>query len=150
MRRSLLPAPSDTASPHVLSGGCYCGQIRYTSDAPPDSVCYCHCSICRRINGSVTSAWLTVPSKSFHFSGPTLTTFNSSDKYCRQFCCACGTQLFFKERLTDCNDTTITTIDICHGSLDDPTAWEPTSHVWCSSRLPFVDIGQGLSSEDHE
>ena len=35
----------------LIHGGCLCGAIRFTLEAVPRAVHYCHCSMCRRATG---------------------------------------------------------------------------------------------------
>ncbi len=39
-----------------LTGGCGCGAVRFTLDAPPVGAVYCHCTRCQRRTGSAASA----------------------------------------------------------------------------------------------
>jgi len=36
----------------MLTGGCFCGAIRYEADGAPFRETNCHCSICHRTTGA--------------------------------------------------------------------------------------------------
>src|SRR5260370_8280396 len=36
-----------------LTGGCHCGNVRYTITAPAVDTHHCHCSICRKVHGAI-------------------------------------------------------------------------------------------------
>jgi hypothetical protein len=36
-----------------LAGGCLCGAVRFRVTAEPLAAYYCHCSMCRKISGSI-------------------------------------------------------------------------------------------------
>src|SRR5206468_9902663 len=52
--RSLEPAaePRAAAPPAEITGGCFCGAVRYRVSATTRDVSHCHCSICRRTTGA--------------------------------------------------------------------------------------------------
>lgn len=37
---------------HPLTGGCFCGALKYALSAPPKMSGYCHCTQCQRLNGA--------------------------------------------------------------------------------------------------
>lgn len=45
-----------------LMGSCACGNIRYTSTAPPTHLDFCYCLTCQRISGAPFMAWMGIPS----------------------------------------------------------------------------------------
>ena len=122
----------------MLTGGCFCGQVRYEVSGTPYSETDCHCSMCRRASGAQAVAWFSVKRSGFRFVAGEPTRYQSSAKAVRSFCPKCGTQLTFEtESLPDELDVTI-----C--SLDDPNAVPPKDHVHTSSKLRWVQLGDGL------
>ena len=47
--------------PSTLSGTCACGNITYTSTAPPLHLDYCYCSVCQQTSGAPFIAWMGIP-----------------------------------------------------------------------------------------
>ena len=52
----------------MLTGGCFCGRVRYEARGPAFNRTSCHCSICRRTSGArdevdVTSCSLDDPNR---------------------------------------------------------------------------------------
>jgi hypothetical protein len=47
----------------MLTGGCYCGAVRYETDGEPFHETICHCADCRRIVGAASVAWPHHPSE---------------------------------------------------------------------------------------
>jgi hypothetical protein len=45
---------------NMLTGGCFCGDIRYAVTGSPFHPTNCHCSICRRTTGAPFVAWFSV------------------------------------------------------------------------------------------
>lgn len=133
-----MAALSDhTSVPGGLSGGCLCGAVRYHTTQPFTKSFYCHCSICRRANGSPAVAWITVPSSGLIIEKGLTQTYASSETGRREFCPVCGTQLFFRE-------LSYGILDITTASLDDPAAAAPTSHVWSENRVAWFETADAF------
>lgn len=112
--------------------------MRYRLDGPPRRADLCHCRMCQRSAGAPVVAWGTWPSDRFAWVSGAPATFASSAKGLRSFCAACGTQLAF----SDPGDPGH--VDVTLASLDDPAAFPPEGHAWTASRVPWLDLGDGL------
>jgi hypothetical protein len=121
-----------------LQGGCLCGAIRYEANGEPFHLTNCHCTLCRGTTGAPYVAWLTVRRSNFSFTQGTPKRFASSANAARRFCGRCGTQLTFE------NDLLADEIDITTASLDDPQRQAPHSHTFDSSRIGWIEPGDGL------
>jgi hypothetical protein len=115
----------------MLTGGCYCGAVRYTVAGTPFNVTNCHCSICRRTTGAPFMTWFTVGLNEFHILHGQPQQFHSSARGVRSFCGRCGTHLTFQ--FTDGNE-----IDVACASLDDPNQVAPADNTRTSSRLSWI------------
>ena len=118
-----------------ITGGCFCGAIRYrfTSGAYP--VADCHCTLCRRTSGAPYVSWVVVPGTAFSYTRGEPAVLRSSDAGTRYYCRDCGTPL-------GCVSTRHPDIvDITLGSLDTPEAFPPTLTVFEDTRLPWLPDG---------
>ena len=122
----------------MLTGGCFCGEIRYEAGGTPSHETSCHCSACRRTTGAPFVAWFTVPRSAFRLVGARPTRFASSPHGRRSFCPRCGTQLTFEH--AGFSDE----IDVTTCSLDDPERLPPQDHTWTSRRLRWVEAAGHL------
>lgn len=122
----------------MLTGGCFCGRIRYETDAEPYHQTSCHCSICRRTSGAPYVAWFSVPRSRLRLHGGAPVRFRSSAKATRSFCPDCGTQLTFE--LDGSGDE----IDVTTCSLDEPHRVPPADHSYAAGRLEWVQLADGL------
>lgn len=122
----------------MLSGGCYCGAIRYQASGQVFNQTNCHCDICRRTSGAPCVAWFSVPAALYRVALGQPARFRSSAHATRTFCSNCGSQLTF------CDDASPDEIDITICSLDDPAAVAPRDHTYTSSRLPWLKLADGL------
>jgi hypothetical protein len=122
----------------MLQGGCYCGQIRYQVTGTPFDETNCHCSICRRTTGAPFVAWFSVKPSEFRLLSGEPRSFRSSCNATRTFCPHCGTQLTFQ------SDDSPAEIDVTTCSLDDPDALPAKDHTRTSSKLRWIELGDGL------
>lgn len=129
----------------VHTGSCHCGRIRYRLNvAHLDDVAICHCTACRRSTGGTHVTWATVPRASFYWTGETPASYRSSEHATRYFCPRCGAQMaFLSERFPQEIDVTVST-------LDQPERAAPDRHIWIVSKLPWVQISDGLPQELRE
>lgn len=122
----------------MLTGGCYCGAIRYEVRAEPINRTLCHCEMCRRTTAAPCVAWFTIPKAQLHLGGASPTSFRSSSHATRSFCGTCGTQLTFAD------DDFPDDIDVSTCSLDDPAVAAPTSHMFAASQVPWLHCADDL------
>lgn len=122
----------------MLTGGCFCGAIRYQASGQVFNQTSCHCEICRRTSGAPCVAWFSVPAAGYRVVLGTPARFRSSDHATRTFCPTCGTQLTF------CDDASQEEIDITTCSLDDPAAAAPRDHTFTARQLPWLALADGL------
>jgi hypothetical protein len=79
-----------------LNGGCLCGSVRYTVNAPPKSVSLCHCRNCRKQSGSNRSMNWLLPIDAIVITGDLSTYHDIGDSgkpVLRQFCGRCGSPI---------------------------------------------------------
>ena len=128
----------------TLRGGCACGAIRYECTTAPMLSVLCHCRDCQRSTGSGYAAELGVLESSFSFvkGAPRYYAVkgDSGNIVRRGFCPDCGSPL-----VADSSGRP-GFLAIQAGSLDDPTLFRPTHHVYASSAQPWDLIGPKLSA----
>ncbi len=77
----------------LISGGCYCGDVRYEATGPSVLVELCHCRSCRRAVGAPVMAWAAFRHSEFAITAGRPTAYESSPGVRRTFCGRCGTSL---------------------------------------------------------
>jgi hypothetical protein len=122
----------------MAEGGCLCGAVRYRLEGPPLHADYCHCRLCQRASGAPVVAWGTWPAARLSWLRGEPPSFPSSKAGLRSFCRGCGTSLTF----IDTDEPEL--IDVTLASLDDPAAFPPQHHIWISSRVPWLELGDEL------
>ena len=122
----------------MLSGGCFCGEIRYETTGVPFHASNCHCSMCRRSAGAAFVTWFSVPRASVRFTRGELRFYRSSPKARRGFCPHCGSQLTFED------DTAPGDVDFTTCSLDDPALLPPVDDIHTANKVAWVRLDPAL------
>jgi hypothetical protein len=117
-----------------ITGGCYCGEVRFSASPEVRVRTNCHCQNCRRAAGAQAVAWIIVKRSQFQFVKGTPRRYQTETGAWRTFCDRCGTSLTYE------TDKRPDEIDITAGSLDHPEDFPPTKDVYPEERLPWVDL----------
>ena len=116
----------------MITGGCFCGHIRFEITHGEYKAGNCHCSMCRRASGAPFVSWLIGPAPEFRYTQGEAKRLDSSKQGTRWFCPDCGTPI-----------ACVTTahpdiVDVTIGSLDAPGAHPPTRDYYEDTRLHWV------------
>ena len=121
----------------IHEGGCLCSAIRFRLSGEPTYSIVCHCATCRRASAAPTVAWLTFERSQVEILTGHPRSYRSSQGVVRQFCGACGSQIFYESAASP------TDIDITTASLDNPNLFPPTLEVWLEHRVSWEPPDQG-------
>lgn len=124
------------------TGGCFCRQIRYSTDADPAGARTCWCRDCQYIaSGSATNNVLFAED-AVSFTGDISEIEKIADSgnvIRRGFCSKCGTHLY--SRTVEPKGAPIR---IRAGTLDDPELISPKDVIWTSSAPSWAVIDENL------
>ncbi|MBQ0718635.1 MAG: GFA family protein [Gammaproteobacteria bacterium] len=124
-----------------LTGGCFCGAIRYRITAPPFGQANCHCRACQRATGGAFAGVLLVPTEALEVAGEyrEFTELgDSGNKVSRGFCPQCGSTLFART-------TRIASMrPVYAATLDKPELFTPTLDAWVDFAQPWVTMDESL------
>ena len=115
----------------TITGGCFCGQVRYTINAQPLGARMCWCRDCQRIASGSATVNVLFPEDAVHFTGTITTiekTADSGNMVRRGFCPKCGSQIYSKTV-----HPTGLPMRIRAGTLDDPELMAPEAIIWTTS-----------------
>jgi hypothetical protein len=120
-----------------MSGGCLCGQVRYSANADPAMVAVCHCKNCQKQAGTAFTVVVGIPKSAISIQGQLKTFHDTGDTgqpVERNFCPECGSPVISNVAVIP--ELTF----IKAGSLDD-TSWpDPKLHLYCDSAQHWVSI----------
>ena len=128
--------------PEHLEGGCACGAARYRLASPPMFVHCCHCRDCQRQTGSafVLNALIEadrVALLSGDVEEKTVPTESGRGQKIYR-CASCKVAVW----------SVYGGVDKLHfvrvGTLDDPAALTPDVHIYVRSKLPWVELPDGV------
>jgi hypothetical protein len=135
------PRSASTKPVLPLSGGCFCGTVRYRIDAFPLLLYACHCTQCQRQTGSAFGMSMPVATNSFHivkgkpkaWQRPTA----SGDAVVTSwFCDNCGGRIYGER------NTRPDSVNVRAGTLDDTTWLIPAAHFFMGNAQPWETVGE--------
>jgi hypothetical protein len=124
-----------------FSGGCACGQVRYTCSSAPIATLNCHCQDCQVSSGAPFASGFVVAVASTQVSG-VLSAYSvtgaSGGQTTRSFCGTCGTPLFTRgEKIPDF-------MSIRFSTLDDYSDFTPAIDIFAGQAQPWACLDQAL------
>jgi hypothetical protein len=123
------------ALPTPVTGGCLCGQVRYSAQVYLQEGCICHCTICRKSSGQPAELTVFVKPGTLTYSSGQPSFFASSASGKRGFCATCGSRLVWQA--SDPAEDGLT--NLCVGSLDHPEQARMACHIHAAMQLPWYD-----------
>lgn len=128
----------------MYKGSCLCGQVMFEVDGPIKSIICCHCSICRKAQGSAFATNGNVDQKAFTFiSGEhLLNAYESSPGKTRFFCSHCGSPVLSK------SSSSPGKIRVRLGTLTTPISERPEAHIFASSKANWETLETSLPTYD--
>ena len=78
----------------MVRGSCLCGDVHFEADEVP-LITSCHCSACRKAQGSAFGTFASVPREQLRLQDPRglVRDYESSPGNRRPFCTACGSRV---------------------------------------------------------
>lgn len=120
-----------------VSGGCYCGRVRYHAVGVNPDASECHCSQCRKQSGHRFASTGARTGDIEIDGADTITWFRASPAAERGFCSICGSTLFWKR-----SDQDYTAI--LAASIDAPNGLRLAKHIFVADKGAYYDIADGL------
>lgn len=119
---------------------CLCQGIRFRIEGELDPIQICHCSLCRRAQGSAFAANIPVQQDAVVFDGgrELITEYESSPGKKRAFCSRCGSPVYSRR------DDLPGVLRIRSGLINEPLRTQPVAHFHVASKANWYEIGDGL------
>jgi len=124
----------------MLIGGCLCGGVRYQYDGEIEEISLCHCSMCRKAQGSAYAAVGPIARSRFRITAgeSLLKAYRSAPGKQRVFCSHCGSPIF------SARDDLPEVIRLRLGSVDSPIACRNAYHAFVDSKADWERICDDL------
>ena len=124
----------------MIVGGCLCNGVRYEYDGVIEEISMCHCSVCRKAQGSAYVAISPIDSARFRIvrGQELLREFRSAPNKVRVFCSNCGSPIY------SARDDLPGVRRLRLGTVETPFVCSNAYHVWVGSKATWETIGDGL------
>lgn len=121
---------------HRYKGSCLCGKVRFEISGEIRNMVYCHCSQCRKAQGSAFAANGNVDAVSFKFvSGENeLSSYESTPGQTKYFCKYCGSPIISKVQSNPDN------VRVRLGSIESDITEKPVAHIFVTSKANWEHI----------
>ena len=124
----------------MYKGSCLCGKVHFEISGEIQNIIYCHCSQCRKAQGSAFATNGNIDTAGFKFiSGENeLTGYESSPGHTKYFCKNCGSPIISK------NDSTPNKVRVRLGVIESDITERPIAHIFTTSKANWEEIEGAL------
>ena len=121
-------------------GGCLCGKVRFEINGDIQDIVYCHCSQCRKAQGSAFATNGNVDVEKFKFvqGENELTGYESTPGQTKYFCSTCGSPII--SRSISRPDK----VRVRLGTIDTDIIERPIGHIFVTSKANWENIEGSL------
>ncbi|UKV15026.1 GFA family protein [Thalassospiraceae bacterium SW-3-3] len=128
---------ASTPSGKVHAGGCHCGEVRYEVHGKLHDTKMCHCKLCRKLHGHVSS-YARVEKDALHLIREEgLRWYRLSDQSDRGFCKECGSSLFWRPVRSQ-------EVAITPGTLDGASGISTSAQMFCKDKGDYYPIDPAI------
>lgn len=120
----------------MYEGGCLCGSVRFEITGPIQNIVYCHCSQCRKAQGSAFAANGVVMAGDFNIlsGAEALKGYESSPGQTKYFCKACGSPILSRTKIKPGQ------VRVRLGTIDADISERPAAHIFVASKANWEEI----------
>jgi hypothetical protein len=121
---------------HMHKGSCLCGAVQYEISGSLGPIMLCHCSRCRKANGSAFGALSPVAASDFSIvkGEESLRSYRTEAGVHRLFCGNCGSSIIGKR------ESMPEIIRVRIGTLDTPVEEKISAHIFVGSKAEWYEI----------
>lgn len=120
----------------MYTGGCLCGAVRFEIHGPIHNIVYCHCSRCRKAQGSAFATNGNVSADDFRLisGADALTGYESTPGQSKYFCKTCGSPIMSK------TDSRPDQVRVRLGTIESDIEERPMAHIFATSKANWEEI----------
>jgi hypothetical protein len=124
----------------MLTGSCLCGTVKYEVRGELGPAYHCHCSRCRKANGSAFASNAVVQAKEFAIvqGADAMRRFSTAEGVHREFCGNCGSPILSRR------DAIPDVVRLRMGTLDTVLTKGPGAHIYVGSKAEWFEICDDL------
>jgi len=124
----------------VIQGSCLCGGVRYEYDGAIEEISMCHCSQCRKAQGTAYVAVSPIRSAQFRITAGAelLREYRAIPVKARVFCSHCGSPIYSaRDDLPEVKRLRL-------GTVETPLECRNAYHIFAGSKAGWERIADGL------
>lgn len=124
----------------MYNGSCLCKTVQFEILGPIHNIIYCHCSECRKAQGTAfaTNGFVATAAFKIVTGEKQLTAYKNSATQTKYFCRQCGSPIMSK------NTKTPDHIRIRLGTIDSDITERPGAHIFVHSKANWDSICDDL------
>jgi hypothetical protein len=126
----------------ALTGGCYCGALRFEAEGKLRMKGLCLCRTCQKVSGGAGNLFVGLEAHGFRYTQGEPQRFKRpdvEDAPTREFCGACGVHIAARSPKAPGG------IIVKVGTLDDPSVFEgPDFVIWTEDKHSFHNTPEGV------
>ena len=125
---------------NIYKGGCLCGKVRFEITGDIKNIVYCHCSRCRKAQGSAFATNGNVDVDKFKLiSGEDeMTGYESTPGQTKYFCRCCGSPIISK------SESSPDKVRVRLGVIESDILERPAAHIFVTSKADWDEINDKL------
>lgn len=123
-----------------------CGSVKFTVNDSFSNMSHCHCSMCRRIHGSLFATYVNTSNLNYTEGGNNIEQYESSKGFIRSFCKQCGSPL---PEVSQSETAENGDVYVPAGLLDNDPGVRPEAHIFVESKADFYEISDTLPQHKH-
>lgn len=129
----------------MYTGGCLCGSVRFEIHGPIHNIVYCHCSQCRKAQGSAFATNGIVNADEFRILAgeDALTGYESTPGQKKYFCRICGSPIMSK------TESRPGQVRVRLGTIESEIVERPIAHIFVTSKANWETIAGDLPQYEH-
>ncbi len=124
----------------MYKGGCLCGVVQFEIGGPIRNIVHCHCSRCRKAQGTAFATNGIVSASDFRIlSGEdALAGYESSPGQTKYFCRVCGSPIMSKA------DSRPDQVRVRLGTIESDIEERPMAHIFVTAKANWEEISGDL------
>jgi len=120
----------------MYQGGCLCGAVQFEIQGTISDIVCCHCSRCRKVQGSAFATNGNVEGEKFVLTQGEnkLSAYESTKGQKKYFCKTCGSPIMSK------SESAPGKVRVRLGTIDSDIVERPASHIFVGSKANWEEI----------
>jgi len=128
----------------MYKGSCLCGKVRFEITGKIEDIVCCHCSLCRKAQGSAFATNGNLDANKFTITdgNELLTAYEVTPGQTKYFCKTCGSPI------SGSSAEYPNKVRVRLGTIESDISEKPVAHIFVASKANWEDINDELPQHD--